>query len=119
MSTKVRFRTRIYRDEVIAIGPGKVALLEAIATEGSISAAARKLGMSYRRAWLLLDAMNTVLKSPAVATATGGSRGGGASITPTGEAIIKHYRSLEAKAEEAAADDIAALMHLLVNTPAH
>ena len=58
MSSKVQFRLRVYNDSTIAIGPGKVQLLEAIAEAGSISAAARSLGMSYRRAWVLVDEMN-------------------------------------------------------------
>lgn len=113
MSAKVRFRTRVYRDDIIAIGPGKVALLEAIAEAGSISGAARQLGMSYRRAWMLTETMNAALASPAVATATGGARGGGASVTSVGEAIIQHYHAIEAKAQQAAADDIAALVKLV------
>jgi molybdate transport system regulatory protein len=77
------------------IGPGKVALLEAISKEGSISGAARSLDMSYRRAWLLVDEINTSLSEPAVAAATGGQRGGGATLTPTGEQIISLYRAIE------------------------
>ena len=78
MTSRVQFRLRIYKDEGVAIGPGKVALLEAVAEYGSISAAARHLGMSYRRAWLLIDETNHAFKSPTVETATGGSHGGGA-----------------------------------------
>lgn len=113
MNTKVRFRMRLYRDDAIVIGPGKVALLEAIREAGSISGAARMLGMSYRRAWMLLDEMNGALVSPAVITATGGSRGGGATLTPVGERIIRHYQAIESRAEQAAAEDIAALKALL------
>ena len=69
MKSKVQFRLRIYRDDAIAIGPGKIAVLEAVAETGSISAAARLLGMSYRRAWMLIDEMNKALVSPAVNTA--------------------------------------------------
>ena len=65
MTFKVQFRLRIYRDEGIAIGPGKVALVGAIAETGSISAAARRLGRSYRRAWLLIDELNRSLRKPA------------------------------------------------------
>ncbi|MFA7669849.1 MAG: winged helix-turn-helix domain-containing protein [Burkholderiaceae bacterium] len=113
MNTQVRFRMRLYRDDTIVIGPGKVALLEAIRETGSISAAARAMGMSYRRAWLLLDEMNRALATPAVLTATGGSRGGGASLTPVGESIIHHYQQVQSKAEQAAADDITALKALI------
>jgi len=77
------------------IGPGKIALLEAIQATGSISAAARRLRMSYRRAWLLVEEVNGALREPAVAAATGGRQGGGATITETGERVIKIYRSIE------------------------
>jgi molybdate transport system regulatory protein len=113
MKLKVQFRMRILGDDNIAIGPGKVALLEAIAETGSISAAARQLNMSYRRAWLLVDETNRSLQQPAVNTAAGGARGGGTSLTKVGEQIIKHYRAIEATAHAAAAQDIAALTHLL------
>ena len=113
MKPKVQFRLRIYRDDSIAIGPGKIALLEAVAEAGSISAAARQLGMSYRRAWVLIDEMNQALSSPAVSTATGGSHGGGAVLTPVGEKLITHYRAVEISARLAAAADITALTRLL------
>ncbi|RYX94371.1 MAG: LysR family transcriptional regulator [Comamonadaceae bacterium] len=113
MKPKVQFRLRIYRDDSIAIGPGKVALLEAIAETGSISAAARQIGMSYRRAWVLIDEANKALSEPVVNTATGGSRGGGTALTATGEALVKHYRAVENIARVAASADIAALTRLL------
>jgi molybdate transport system regulatory protein len=77
------------------IGPGKIALLEAIRSKGSITVAAEHLGMSYRRAWLLIQAINATLQQPAVATATGGTEGGGTVLTPVGEEVIKLYRSIE------------------------
>ena len=113
MKPKVQFRLRIYRDDSIAIGPGKVALLEAIAETGSISAAARQIGMSYRRAWVLIDEANKALSEPVVNTATGGSRGGGTALTPSGQALVTHYRAIENTARLAAAADIAALTRLL------
>ncbi|NML46191.1 LysR family transcriptional regulator [Ramlibacter sp. G-1-2-2] len=113
MSQRVQFRLRIYRDDVVAIGPGKVALLEAIAETGSISGAARQLEMSYRRAWVLVDEMNQSLASPAVATAAGGAHGGGASLTPTGQEIVLRYRAIENTARLAAAAEIAALTRLV------
>ena len=91
------------------IGPGKVALLEAIARTGSISAAGRALRMSYRRAWELVEDLNRHLGTPAVATAAGGSGGGGARLTATGAAIISEYRALEAEALATAASRLAAL----------
>lgn len=113
MSEDIRFRVRVYLDDVVAIGPGKVELLEAIKATGSISGAARRLGMSYRRAWLLIEEMNKALVEPAVTTATGGQHGGGAALTRAGETIVRHYRAMEAKARSAAEDDLAALKKLL------
>ncbi|ATA53066.1 MULTISPECIES: winged helix-turn-helix domain-containing protein [Comamonadaceae] len=113
MKSKAQFRLRIYRDDTIAIGPGKIAVLEAVAETGSISAAARLLGMSYRRAWMLIDEMNQTLASPAVNTAAGGSRGGGTALTPVGEDIVKRYRAIENAARLATAADVRALTRLL------
>ena len=79
----------------IAIGPGKADLLESIAASGSISESARRLGMSYRRAWLLVDTMNRCFREPVVASATGGSGGGGAQVTPFGRTVLARYRVLE------------------------
>ena len=84
------------------IGPGKIALLEAIRHAGSISAGARAIGMSYRRAWLLVEEINDALREPAVAAAPGGRKGGGAVVTPAGELIIELYRSIEAGAHASA-----------------
>ncbi|KAF1023807.1 MAG: Molybdenum-pterin-binding protein MopA [Paracidovorax wautersii] len=117
MPSPVQFRLRILHDDLIAIGPGKVALLEAVAETGSISAAARQFGMSYRRAWLLIDEMNKALVEPVVATATGGAHGGGARLTDTGRKVITHYRAVESTARIAAADDLAALTRLLARRP--
>ena len=75
------------------IGPGKIALLEAIRTTGSISGAARALGMSYRRAWLLIEGVNDALREPAVTAEIGGHRGGGAALTSVGERVVDLYRS--------------------------
>jgi molybdate transport system regulatory protein len=80
------------------IGPGKIALLEAIAEAGSISGAARRLEMSYRRAWLLVEEINMSLREPAVAAATGGQHGGGAALTPVGERVITLFRAIEVQA---------------------
>lgn len=91
------------------IGPGKVALLEAIRETGSISAAARKIGMSYRRAWLLVEQINAALQKPAVTSITGGRQGGGAVVTPVGERIIKIYRSIETTAFKSARDEFRAV----------
>lgn len=113
MNSQVKFRLRFYSNDTIAIGPGKVELLEAIGTVGSISGAARQLGMSYRRAWLLLEELNASLRLPAVSTTTGGTRGGGAALTEIGQAIVAHYRAIETISMQAAAQDIEALLLLL------
>jgi len=113
--TDVRFRLRVTRGDDIAVGPGKIDLLEAIARTGSITAAAKELGMSYRRAWLLVDTMNRNFKSPVVAAETGGTHGGGAAITDVGAQVIERYRRIEATAARAAAADIRALRSLLAS----
>jgi molybdate transport system regulatory protein len=104
---------RITAGETIAIGPGKIALLEAIGQAGSITAAARSLGMSYRRAWLLLDELNHSLQHPAVDSAKGGQFGGGSALTDTGRQLVALYRRIEKRAEEACRADIEQLMAML------
>src|SRR6202008_1240794 len=81
-----------------ALGPGKIRLLEAIAKTGSISQAGRKLGMSYRRAWLLVDDMNNCFRDPVIEAQPGGAHGGGAVLTPFGEKLVERYRAIEADA---------------------
>jgi len=96
MKPEVRFHIRDGRHPTaLALGPGKIALLEALAQTGSLTSSARKLGMSYRRAWLLVDETNRCLVRPAVQTATGGPHGGGASLTPVGVELVRRYRALE------------------------
>jgi len=95
------------------IGPGKIALLEAIRATGSISAAARKIGMSYRRAWLLVEEINHALREPAVAAETGGRRGGGAAVTPAGEQLVGHYRTIESHVRAAAGGEFKAIGKLV------
>jgi molybdate transport system regulatory protein len=108
-----RFRLRVTVGEIIAVGPGKIDLLEAIAEKRSITAAAKSIGMSYRRAWILVDQINACLRQPAVASAQGGEHGGGSRLTAVGEALVQRYRRIEARAAEACADDIAALLRLM------
>jgi molybdate transport system regulatory protein len=91
------------------IGPGKAALLESIRDSGSISAAARDMGMSYKRAWLLLDSINQAFTEPVVTAATGGAGGGGATLTAFGVELIERYRRIRDGAGDLAADDLAAL----------
>jgi molybdate transport system regulatory protein len=97
-----RLSIRIDLDSGGRIGPGKIALLEAIRSTGSISAGARRIGMSYRRAWLLVEETNRILRKPAVEAETGGKRGGGAVVTPMGRRIIALYRGIEERAQAAA-----------------
>lgn len=103
----VRFRVEL--SDACAIGPGKVALLEAIATRGSLSQAARDLNMSYRRAWLLLTGLNASFRDPAVMLTKGGHGGGGACLTPFGEELIVTYRAFEADLEARAGTAFARL----------
>jgi molybdate transport system regulatory protein len=91
------------------IGPGKIVLLEAIRDTGSISAGARQVGMSYRRAWLLVEQINAALREPAVTGVTGGRRGGGALVTPAGERLVAIYRSIESAARKSAAGEFRAV----------
>lgn len=93
----------------VRVGPGKVRLLEQVAERGSISAAARALGMSYRRAWLLVDELNRSFPDPVVATRPGGRRGGGAMLTPFGNHLVASYRAIEREAADVAARHLATL----------
>jgi molybdate transport system regulatory protein len=97
---------RILADRHPAMGPGKARLVAAIDATGSISAAARTMSMSYRRAWQLVDALNESFSEPVVVTATGGRRGGGARVTPFGRALVRSYRSMEDKASAAIVKDL-------------
>lgn len=87
-------------------GPGKVHLLELIEKEGSIRAAAAAMNMSYRHAWLLLQAVEDTFGAPVVATSTGGAGGGGAKLTELGKRLVDRYRAIEANASRAAAADL-------------
>jgi molybdate transport system regulatory protein len=95
------------------IGPGKIALLEAIDREGSISAAGRALGMSYKRAWDLVDQLNGLVGTPVVATSPGGYRGGGAVLTDAGRGLVADYRAIERAAARAAEPRLGALLKRL------
>jgi molybdate transport system regulatory protein len=121
LSSSVRFGTmtdtqlciRIDLTNGRRIGPGKIALLEAIRTKGSISAAARHLGMSYRRAWMLVEQINEALRVPAVSTTQGGQHGGGAVLTLTGERIIELYHTIEELTCSSAQQEFRALAKLV------
>lgn len=99
--SRASLRLRIVFPDERQIGPGKADLLEAIARTGSISSAARDLGMSYRRAWLLVDELGKLFKRPILTTAAGGAHGGGAELTDFGRALIAAYRRIEDRAAEA------------------
>lgn len=96
-----RITLRIDFDDTRALGPGKVRLLELLGETGSISAAGRAMGMSYRRAWLLVDALNQTFRSPVVQTRGGGVGGGGADLTPFGIELVANYRAMEQETREA------------------
>ena len=91
------------------LGPGKARLLQSIRDTGSISAAARGMGMSYKQAWLLLDSLNQSFGEPLVAASAGGRRGGGAALTGFGAEVLERYMRIVRAAEGAAADDLDAL----------
>jgi len=96
MDTKLTLRVDLGNGR--ALGPGKIRLLEAIEKTGSISQAGRKLGMSYRRAWLLVDDMNGCFDDPVIEAQPGGAHGGGATLTSFGQKLIERYRAIEAEA---------------------
>ena len=92
-----------------SIGPGKMRLLDAIAETGSISSAGRALGMSYRRAWMLIDDLNSSFRRKVVTTTLGGKEGGGSKLTPFGQELVKRYRAIEASATKATRSHVAFL----------
>jgi molybdate transport system regulatory protein len=104
-----RIRISIVFESGARIGPGKVALLESIRDTGSISAAARDMGMSYKRAWVLLDSINQAFTQPVVKAAPGGPGGGGAILTEFGAEVLERYRRIVERAQKIAANDMAAL----------
>lgn len=112
-----RLRLTLLLESGARIGPGKAALLESIRSTGSISAAARELGMDYKRTWVLLDSVNRAFVTPAVKRVTGGTGGGGAALTPFGEDLLARYRRLEAAATKEAAADLKALEKKAASDP--
>lgn len=113
MDKRVKPKLRILLGAEIAIGPGKADLLDAIARTGSISAAARVMGMSYRRAWLLVDTMNHCFQAPLVEASKGGSGGGGARVTERGLEVLARYRAMEIKAAASIAAELREFTRLL------
>ncbi|AJE47360.1 winged helix-turn-helix domain-containing protein [Celeribacter indicus] len=110
---KPRLRIRIQFDDDLVLGPGKADLLELIRDTGSIAAAGRAMAMSYKRAWMLVEEMNAAFAEPLVDSSRGGAKGGGARVTPAGEAVLGHYRKLEEIMAEAGAARIGALQSML------
>ena len=100
------------------LGPGKIALMELISKHGSISAAGREMGMSYRRAWLLVDEINRIFREPLVETQMGGSGGGGARLSRLGRDVVDRYRAIQDAAASASAADLRVLKASLANRPA-
>ncbi|MEZ5939015.1 MAG: LysR family transcriptional regulator [Hyphomonadaceae bacterium] len=108
MSTAhIHVHARVMSEDVRALGPGKADLLERIDEAGSISGGARAMGMSYRRAWLLVEEMNAAFVTPLVEATTGGSGGGGATLTPLGRDMLARFRKLQAGLSAEAARHLA------------
>jgi molybdate transport system regulatory protein len=109
-------RLRVVLASNIAIGPGKADLLEGIRETGSIAAAGRRMGMSYKRAWLLVESMNACFRKPLVETSRGGRARGGATLTPDGERVLACYRRMEAITADAIEEEMEQLSRLLADT---
>jgi len=112
---KLRLRLHFSPDGML--GPGKAELLERITRTGSIAAAGREMGMSYKRAWQLVDTMNAMFRAPLVESTRGGAKGGGAVVTETGQTVLAEFRALEKIAQQAGADRIETLQSLLRDIP--
>jgi molybdate transport system regulatory protein len=110
-------RLRVLLGCEIALGPGKVDLLEGIRETGSIAAAGRRLGMSYKRAWLLIATMNGCFSKPLVEAVKGGKSGGGAWLTALGEEVLVRYRHMERETERAVAGDLSRLRRVMRKAP--
>lgn len=110
---RVGLHLRVVLGGEVAMGPGKADLLEGIAETGSIAAAGRRMGMSYRRAWMLVEQMNRMFAVPLVDAAKGGAGGGGAVLTAEGQRIVAAYRRLEAVAATAGAAEVAVMRQAL------
>jgi molybdate transport system regulatory protein len=105
-------QVRVLLKAETVLGPGKAELLEGIQAAGSIAAAARRMGMSYKRAWYLIDTINGYFKAPLIVSTKGGKGGGGAQLTAMGREVLRRYRRLEADAAKSAARNLAALASL-------
>jgi molybdate transport system regulatory protein len=99
------------------LGPGKAELLECVDRLGSISAAARQMGMSYRQAWKLIETMNEVFREPVVETSQGGASGGGAALSNVGKTVLRCYRAMHQKATRSTVEDLKTITDLLAANP--
>jgi len=106
---QVRLMIRVAFGASGALGPGKIQLMELIEEHGSITAASAAMGMSYRRAWVLLKSLNEAFKDEVVATKHGGNKGGGARLTPFGQTLLARYQGILDTANAAVADELEAL----------
>lgn len=106
-------RLRIVFAPDVMLGPGKAELLERIDNTGSISAAGREMGMSYKRAWMLVGTLNAMFEGPLVHSARGGRKGGGAIVTPLGQKVLHLYRAVETRAAESGARELQEMSDLL------
>ena len=113
-----RLRLRIVFAPGTWIGPGKAELLERIARTGSIAAAGREMGMSYKRAWQLVEALNGMFREPLVESTRGGAKGGGATVTETGRRVLSAYRDVVEAAQAAGAGPIVELQEMASDIPA-
>ena len=104
-----RLQLRLWLGPDCWLGPGKADLLELIGQTGSISEAGRRMGMSYKRAWSLVEGLNRSFAAPLVISERGGAGGGGATLTPAGQAVLDHFRRIETAARGNAVADMAAL----------
>ncbi|MEW9856246.1 winged helix-turn-helix domain-containing protein [Novosphingobium sp. M1R2S20] len=108
----LKVKVQVMVGDAIAIGPGKADLLEAVATKGSIAAAGRCLGLSYRRTRDMIDTLNACWRSPLVTTVKGGQHGGGTSLTPDGRLVLERYRVLQRALKVTASEHGASLLEL-------
>jgi molybdate transport system regulatory protein len=108
----VMLRPHVSIGDMITFGPGKIELLRKVGEGHSISSAARALGMTYKRAWVLIDTLNRGFEKPVVETSSGGRGGGGARLTPLGEELVARYLALEAKVNAVTQEELTALAEL-------